>query len=105
MYSEQMTKPVILPGDGEKITEFIILDYHKRLSNGGPEVTLRELKLQYWLLGGRREIRPALKNCPKRHCKHHTLIETKQKEAKLSFGRGQIWNLESVALDYAGFLN
>ena len=30
MYPEQMTKPIILPGDGEKITEFIILDYHKK---------------------------------------------------------------------------
>ena len=103
MYPEQMTKPIILPGNGEKITEFIILDYHKKLSHGGPEVTLRELKLQYWLLGGRREIRQVLKACPKRHCKHQNLIETKQKEAKLPVGRGQIGNFERVALDYAGF--
>ena len=45
MFPEQMTKPIILPGDGEKITEFIILDYHKKLSHGGPEVNLRELEL------------------------------------------------------------
>ena len=75
----------------------------KKLSHGGPEVTLRELKLQYWLLGGRREIRRVLKACPKRHCKHQNLIETKQKEAKLPVGRGQIGNFERVALDYAGF--
>ena len=68
-----------------------------------PEVTLRETKLQYWLLGGRREIRQVLKACPKRHCKHQNLIETKQKEAKLPVGRGQIGNFERVALDYAGF--
>ena len=104
MYPEQMTKPIILPRDGEKITEFIILDYHKKLSHGGPEVTLRELKLQYWLLGGRREIRQVPKACPKRQCKHQNLIETKQKEAKLPVGRGQIGNFERVALDYAGFL-
>ena len=61
------------------------------------------MKLQYWLLGGRREIRQALKACPKRHCKHQTLIEAKQKEAKLPIGRGQIGNFERVALDYAGF--
>ena len=53
MYPEQMTKPIILPGTGEKITVFIILDYPKKLSHGGPEVTLEEMKLQYWLLGGR----------------------------------------------------
>ena len=56
MYPEQMTKPIILSGHGEKITELIILDYHKKLSHGGPEMILRELKLQYWLLGRRREI-------------------------------------------------
>ena len=72
-YPEQMTIPIILLGDGEKITEFIILDYHKRLSHGGLEVTLIELKLQYWLLGGRREIRRVLKACPKRNCKYQTL--------------------------------
>ena len=75
----------------------------KKLSHGGPEATLRELKLQYWLLGGRRKIRRVLKACPKRHCKHQNLIETKQKEAKLPVGRGQIGNFERVALDYAGF--
>lgn len=52
MYPEQMNKPIILPRYGEKVTEFIILDYHKKLSHGGPDVTLRGLKLQYWLLGG-----------------------------------------------------
>ena len=47
IYPEQMTKPNILAGFGEKITQFIILDYHKKLSHGGTEVTLREMKLQY----------------------------------------------------------
>ena len=75
-YPEQMSRPIILLGVGEKITEFIILDYHKKFSHGGPEVTLREMKLQYWLLGGRREIRRALIACSKRHCKHQTIIET-----------------------------
>ena len=31
IYPEQMTKPIILPGDGEKITEFIMLDYQNKL--------------------------------------------------------------------------
>ena len=47
MHQEQITRPIILSGDGEKITEFIILDSHKKLSHGGPEVTLMEMKLQY----------------------------------------------------------
>ena len=45
MYPEQMTRPIILPGDGEKIQEFNIFDYHKKLSHDGPEVALREMKL------------------------------------------------------------
>merc|ERR1712016_559678 len=97
-----MKKPIILPDNGEKEQNSSFLN-HKKLLHGGPEVTLREMKLQYWLLEGRREIRQALKACPKRHCKHQTLIETKQNEAKLPIGRGQIGNFERVALDYAGF--
>ena len=61
------------------------------------------MKLQYWLLGGRREMRRALKAYPKWHSKHQTLIETKQKEAKLPSGRDEIGNFESFALGYAGF--
>ena len=61
------------------------------------------MKLQYWLLGGRRKIGRALKACPKRHCKHQTPNETKQKEADLPVGRGQMGSFERVALEYAGF--
>ena len=48
MYPEQMTKPIILPEEGEKIPEHIILEYHKKLSHGGPEVTQdRSARIQY----------------------------------------------------------
>ena len=102
LYPEQMTKPIILP-DNEKITELIVLDYHKKLSHGGPEVTLREVKLTYWIIGGRREIRKCIKTCPNRHCKYQNLIEVKQMEAKLPVERGYTGNFDRVALDYAGY--
>ena len=61
-YPDQIRRPVILPKE-TRITELIILQIHNSNAHGGPEVCLRETKLRYWLMGGRREIRRCLKNC------------------------------------------
>ena len=95
-----MIKPIIVPAN-EKITEFNVLDYHEKLSHGGPEVTLREVKLTYWIIGGRRKIRKCIKACPNRHHKYQNLIEEKQMEAKMPIEKGSIGNFDRIALDYA----
>ena len=44
-YPEQIRKPIILPRD-TLITEKIVLDTHNNFSHAGPEICLRETKLQ-----------------------------------------------------------
>ena len=58
-YEDQFINPIILPKE-VKITEKIVIKTHSEHAHNGPEVTTREVKLKYWLLGGgggRREIR------------------------------------------------
>ena len=102
-YPEQIRTPVILPKE-TKITEKIVLDTHKRFSHAGPEICLlvREIKLKYWITGGRREIRRCLKNCMNKNCRFPHLTVTKQLEANLPIGRRINEVFEYVSLDYCG---
>ena len=100
-YPEQIRTPIILPRE-TLITEKIILDIHENFSHVGPEICLREIKLQYWLLGGRREIRRCLKFCMHRDCMLPHVAVTKQLEANLPIERTQKEVFECVSLDYCG---
>ena len=82
LYPEQIRTPIILPKE-QAITEHIVLQIHQDNSHIGPEICLREVKLQYWLLGGRREIRRCLKLCMNRNCRFPNLSPSKQIEANL----------------------
>ena len=58
---EQMRNPIILPKDA-RITHLIILQHHKSGGSAGkactgPALTLREVRLQYWVHGGTDQIR------------------------------------------------
>ncbi len=48
------------------------------------------MKLRYWLLGGRREIRRCLKACVNKLCKYPKLIEVTQNEANLPVARPEM---------------
>ena len=72
---EQIKNPIILPKDA-KITTLIILEHHKMAAHLGPEATLRQVRLKYWVLGGRREIRKAINSCESNLCKQHTTTTT-----------------------------
>ena len=100
-YPEQIRTPTILPRE-TLITEKIVLDIHENFTHAGPEICLREIKLQYWLLGGRREIRRCLKLCMHRDCMLPHLAVTKQLEANLPIERTQNEVFECVSLDYCG---
>ena len=63
-YEDQFINPIILPKE-VKITEKIVIKTHSEHAHNGPEVTMREVKLKYWFLGGRREIRRCLKKMRK----------------------------------------
>ena len=80
----------------------IILDIHHNFSHAGPEKCLQEIKLQYWFLGGRREIRRCLKMCMHRDCMLPHLTVTKQLKANRPIERTQNEVFESVSLDYCG---
>ena len=60
LYPEQIRTPIILPRE-QTITEHIVLKIHRQNAHIGPEICLREVKLQYWLTGGRRAIQRCLK--------------------------------------------
>ena len=51
---EQMKHPIILPRDS-RITELIILQHHQSTAHSGPELTLRNVRLQFWIVGGKRQ--------------------------------------------------
>ena len=66
---EQLKNPIILPKDS-RITDLIILQHHQMIAHSGPELTLRNIRLQYWIPGGKRQIRSAIKLCGHNLCKH-----------------------------------
>ena len=67
---EQLRNPIILPKD-TRITSLIIYQHHLIVAHSGPELTLRNVRLQYWLPGGRSQIRKAIKRlCGHNICKH-----------------------------------
>ena len=54
-----MKNPIILP-KGATITDKIILDHHYKAVHAGPELTLRQVRLYYWVPGGRQQVRKAI---------------------------------------------
>ena len=48
---EQMKQPIILPKDS-RTTELIILLHHQSTAHSSPELTLRSVRLQFWIIGG-----------------------------------------------------
>lgn len=60
IYPEQISTQIVLSNE-QVVTEHIVLQIHRESSHIGSEVFLREVKLRYWVTGGRREIRRRLK--------------------------------------------
>lgn len=54
--------PIILPA-GHHFTRLLIEYEHKRLCHTGPQNLLSNLRLQYWPMGGRREVKKILRTC------------------------------------------
>ena len=83
---EQMKHPIILPRDS-RITELIILQHHQSTAHSGPELTLRNVRLQFWIVGGKRQIRNALKLCQHNSCKNPNPTGESQQIANLPIPR------------------
>ena len=98
---EQIKNPIILPKDA-KITTLIILEHHKMAAHLGPEATLRQVRLKYWVLGGRREIRKAINSCESNLCKHPNIEEVQQQDPNLPIARITPSNFNAISLDFAG---
>ena len=98
---EQMKNPKILPKNAE-ITEKLILWYHQMTAHSGPELTLRNIRLHYWILGGRQQIRKAIKLCGHKICKYPNIQPLNQQIANLPIARITPGNFESISLDFAG---
>ena len=79
---EQMKHPIILPKDSI-VTELIILHHHQATAHSGPELTLRNVRLQFWITGGKRQIRNALKLCQHKLCRNLNPIGQNQQIAIL----------------------
>ena len=98
---EQMRNPIILPKDS-KITELIILQHHQATAHSGPELTLRNVRLQFWVTGGKRQIRKALRLCQHNLCKNPNPAGQNQQIANLPIPRITPGNFEAISLDLAG---
>ena len=98
---EQMKNPVILPKD-TRITWLIILKHHKESSHSGPELTLRNVRLQYWVPGGKRQIRKGIKLCGHRICKYPNPQGQTQQIANLPTPRITPGNFRAISVDFAG---
>ena len=83
---EQMRNTIILPKDA-RISTLIIVEHHKMVLHLGPETTLRNITLKYWILGGRQQIRKAIKSYAANPCKHPNLQEEKQQIPNLPTAR------------------
>ena len=98
---EQMKHPIILPRDS-RITELIILQHHQNTAHSGPELTLRNVRLQFWIVGGKRQIRNALKLCQHNLCKNPNPTGETQLIANLPIPRITPGNFEAISFDLAG---
>ena len=98
---EQMKNPIILPR-GAKITEKIILQHHQKSAHAGPELTLRQVRLYYWVLGGRQQVRKAIRRCGHWLCKYPNPQAATQQIANLPIARIRPGNFEAISLDFAG---
>ena len=98
---EQMKNPIILPKDA-RITDLIILQHHKDSTHSGPELTLRNVRLQYLKVGGKRQIRKAIR--PRGHnlCKHPQPQGQTQQIANLPIPRITPGNFKGISIDFTG---
>ena len=98
---EQIRNPIILPNDA-RISTLITLQQHRLSGHSGPELTLRNTRLNYWILGGRQQIRKTLKGCDSKICKYPNLDEVSQRIANLPIARITPGNFQAISLDFAG---
>jgi len=98
---EQMKNPIILPKDS-RITELIILQHHKESAHSGPELTLRNVRLQYWVPGGKRQIRKGISLCGHNICRHPNPQGQTQQIANLPIPRITPGNFRAISVDFAG---
>ena len=100
-YPEQIRNPILLPKD-TKVTRFIIMQHHQRNSHAGPEITFRNIRQLFWLLGGKSQVRKCIRLCPHNLCKYPNIQEQTQLMANLPEARIQPGNFQSVSLDFCG---
>ena len=98
---EQMKHPIILPKDS-RVTELIILQHHQSTAHSGPELSLRNVRLQFWIVGGKRQIRNALKLCQHKLCKNPNPTGETQQIANLPIPKITPGNFQAISLDLAG---
>ena len=98
---EQMRNIIILPKDA-RISTLIILEHHKMVAHLGPETTLRNIRLKYWILGGRQQVRNAIKSCGANLCKYPNVEEAKQQMPNLPIARIAPSNFLAISSDFAG---
>ena len=101
---EQMKNPIILPKD-IKITKLIILQSHQATTHSGPALTQRNVRLKYWIPGGKSEIRKAIKLCGHNLCKYPYPEGQTQQIANLPVPRITPGNFRAISLDFAGPFN
>ena len=95
---EQMKNPIILP-KGATITDKIIIGHHYKAAYAGAELTLRQVRLYYWVPGGRHKVRKAIRLCGHWLCKHLNPQAASQQIANLPIARIRPGNFEAISLE------
>ena len=67
---EVLIKNPVIPPKDTRNTWLTILKHHKELSTSGPELTLRNVRLQHRVPGRKRQIRKGIKLCGHHICKY-----------------------------------
>lgn len=95
----EQIQPPILPKMTEAV-EVYVLSLHRRNTHAGPETLLHIIRQNFWLLGGRREVKRIIRKClcyRLRASKFHQSVAPLP-EVRLRPSNG----FETVGLDYAG---
>lgn len=60
--NENHKHPIILP-ENSNFTHLLISDLHLRLQHSGVQLTLNQLRLNFWVIGGRRAVSKIIRRC------------------------------------------
>ena len=79
-----------------------MLQHHLKTSHAVPEIVFRSVRNEFWLLGGKAQVRKLIRQCSNKLCKHPNLQGQTQLMANLPTSRINPGTFDAINLDLAG---